>query len=62
MYQLTSSGTDSQGVVVVIITCNSCGYFEEHLRDLGPATTLNHRQAHLEKDRAISPIIEYLTS
>ena len=35
MYTLTSSGTDSQGAYVVIITCNSCGYFEEHFRDRG---------------------------
>ena len=61
MYQLTSSGADSQGSDVVIITCSSRGYFEEHLRDLGPSTTLNHRQAHLEKDRAKCPIIECLT-
>ena len=35
MYQLTRSGTDSHGANVVIITCNSCAYFEEHFRDRG---------------------------
>ena len=33
MYTLTSSGTDSHGAHVVIITCQACGYFEEHFRD-----------------------------
>ncbi len=35
MYQLTSSGADSQGADVVIITCNSCGYYEEHFTQQG---------------------------
>ena len=35
MYTLTSSGTDSRGAQVVIITCSSCGYSEEHFRDQG---------------------------
>jgi hypothetical protein len=30
MYTLTSSGTDSHGTDVVVITCQACGYFEEH--------------------------------
>ena len=33
MYTLTSSATDSRGAHVVIITCNSCGYFEQQFRD-----------------------------
>ena len=37
MYALTSEGQDSHGVQVVIITCRSCGYFEEHFRDHGLA-------------------------
>ncbi len=37
MYTLTGtdSGTDSHGAQVVIITCSSCGYFEEHFQDRG---------------------------
>ena len=30
MYVLTSSGRDSSGTEVIIITCQACGYFEEH--------------------------------
>ena len=30
MYTLTGSGTDFRGAHVVVITCSSCGYFEEH--------------------------------
>ena len=37
MYTLTGSGTDSHGAQVVIITCSSCGYFEEHFQDPGLA-------------------------
>ena len=36
MYALTSSGTDSRGAQVVVITCQACGYFEEHFRHPGP--------------------------
>ena len=32
MYTLTSSGTDSRGAQVIVITCQACGYFEEHFR------------------------------
>ena len=35
MYQLTRSGTDSHGADVVIITCSSCGYCEEHFTQKG---------------------------
>ena len=35
MYTLASSGTDSRGAQVVVITCQACGYFEEHFRDRG---------------------------
>ena len=35
MYQLTRSGTDSHGADVVIITCSSCGYYEEHFTQQG---------------------------
>ena len=35
MDTLTSSGIDSHGSHVVIITCQACGYFEEHFRDRG---------------------------
>ena len=35
MYTLTSSGRDRQGAEVVIITCQACGYFEEHFTGLG---------------------------
>ena len=35
MYILTSSGRDSHGAEVVIITCQACGYYEEHFTDRG---------------------------
>ena len=35
MYTLTNSGTGSDGARVVIITCSSCGYFEEHFTQQG---------------------------
>ena len=35
MYTLTSSATDSRGADAVVITCQACGYFEEHFRDQG---------------------------
>ena len=35
MYQLTSSGADSHGADVVIITCSFCGYFKEHFTQQG---------------------------
>ena len=35
MYAVTSDGKDSHGAQVVIITCRSCGYFEEHFRTCG---------------------------
>ena len=35
MYTLTSSSTDSHGAQVVIITCSSCSYSEEHFSDRG---------------------------
>ena len=35
MYTLTSSGADSHGAQVVIITCSSCGYSQEHFSDRG---------------------------
>ena len=35
MYGLTSSSTDSHVAHVVIITCQACGYFEEHFQDRG---------------------------
>ena len=35
MYTVTSSGRDSHGGEVVIITCQACGYFEEHCTDRG---------------------------
>ena len=35
MYTLTPSGTDFQSAQVVVITCQACGYFEEHFRDRG---------------------------
>ena len=37
MYVPTSSGADSRGVLVVIITCRACGYFEEHFAERGRA-------------------------
>ena len=37
MYAVTSEGQDSHGAQVVIITCRSCGYFEEHFRARGLA-------------------------
>ena len=36
MYTVTSSGTDSHGGDVVIITCRACGYYEEHFAQRGP--------------------------
>ena len=33
MYTHTSSCTASHGAQVVITTCTTCGYFEEHFRD-----------------------------
>ena len=36
-YEITSSGRDSHGADVVIITCWSCGYYEEHFPQRGPA-------------------------
>ena len=35
MYTVTSSGRDSHGAEVVIITCQACGYFEEHCTHRG---------------------------
>ena len=35
MYTITSSGRDSRGAEVVIITCQACGYFEEHFTGRG---------------------------
>ena len=35
MYTLTSSGTDNHGAHAVVITCQACGYFEEHIRHRG---------------------------
>ena len=35
MDTLTGSGTDTHGAHVVVITCQPCGYFEEHFRDRG---------------------------
>ena len=35
MYELASSGTDSQGADVVTITCSYCGYLEEHFTQKG---------------------------
>ena len=35
MYAITSSGRDSHGAEVVIVTCQACGYFEEHFTDPG---------------------------
>ena len=35
MYTVTSSGRDSRGAEVVIITCGACGYYEEHFTDRG---------------------------
>ena len=35
MYALTSSGTNSHSAQVVVITCQLCGYFEEHFRHRG---------------------------
>ena len=30
MYTITGTGRDSRGAEVVVITCQACGYFEEH--------------------------------
>ena len=35
MSTLTSSGADPRGAKIVVITCQACGYFEEHFRDRG---------------------------
>ena len=35
MYTLISTGIDSHGAQVVVITCQLCGYFEEHFRHRG---------------------------
>ncbi len=35
MYEITSTGQDSHGADVVIITCRACGYFEEHFARRG---------------------------
>ena len=35
MYTITGSGRDSRGAEVVIITCQACGYFEEHFTGRG---------------------------
>ena len=35
MYEITGTGRDSSGAEVVIITCQACGYFEEHFTDCG---------------------------
>ena len=37
LYEITSSGQDSHGADVVIITCRSCGYYEEHFAQRGLA-------------------------
>ena len=35
MYTVSSTGRDSHGMEVVIITCQACGYFEEHFTGRG---------------------------
>ena len=35
MYELTSKGRDSHGTEVVLITCQACGYYEEHFVQRG---------------------------
>lgn len=35
MYTITSRGRVSRGSEVVIITCQACGYFEEHFTGRG---------------------------
>ena len=35
MYTITGRGRDSRSAVVVVITCQACGYFEEHFTDRG---------------------------
>ena len=35
MYTVTRKGRDSHGADVVIITCQVCGYFEEHFTQRG---------------------------
>ena len=33
MYETTGAGEDTRGAEVVIITCQACGYNEEHFTD-----------------------------
>ena len=51
MYEITSTGQDSHGADVVIITCRACGYFEEHFARRG-----------LDKNRGTVSIIGYTSA
>ena len=35
MFTVTSTGRDGYGAKLIIITCQPCGYFEEHFTDRG---------------------------
>ena len=35
LYEMTGTDRDSHGTEVVIITCQACGYFEEHFTGRG---------------------------
>ena len=37
MYDITGAGKDTRGADVVIITCQACGYNEEHFTQGGKA-------------------------
>lgn len=55
MYTLTYSGTDAHGSRVVVITCQACGYFEEHFSDRGAPRPLTTGKRTLKRTRQSVP-------